>query len=257
MAPNNATPAPASVAPRRASARARLAACARLLVVIGLHALALALILRAVDVPPLAPVTTIEVALITPPAPKPVSPPEPIEPPKPPPPAPKPPPPKPVVRPTPPKPVAKPAPRPAPAPSPTAISEPKEEAPPPAEAPAAPVAEAAPPVAPVKAAPGPTVAAPAPIIAARFDAAYLDNPSPRYPRLSRRIGEQGKVLLRVLVTAEGTAGEVRLQQSSGHSRLDEAARNAVSQWRFEPARQGDRPVANWVIVPIEFKLENT
>lgn len=257
MAAITAPFAPATAAPRRSAARARLAACARLLVVVGLHALALAVILHSVDTPPLAPVTTIEVALIAPPAPAPVSPPKVVEAPKPPPPAPKPPEPKPVVRPSPPKPVAKPAPRPAPAPSPTAISEPKEEAPAPVETAPAPVAEAAPPAAPVKAAPGPVVAAPAPIVAARFDAAYLDNPAPRYPRLSRRIGEQGKVLLRVLVTADGLAGEVRLQQSSGHSRLDEAARSAVSQWRFEPARQGDRPIANWVIVPIEFKLENT
>lgn len=253
---------PATSLPRRAPVRARLGAVARLLVVLAAHAGALALGLSQIDTPVQAPITTIRVALIAPPAPEPVAPPPPapvpeVVPPKPPAPAPElKPPPKPVVvR----KPTPKPAPKPTPKPSPTAISEPKEEAPsPPESAPPPPQpTQVAAPTTPPKAAPGPVAAAPQPIIAARFDAAYLNNPSPRYPRLSRRVGEQGKVLLRVLVSESGAASDVRLHQSSGHNRLDEAARSAVSKWTFEPARQGDRPIANWVIVPIEFKLENT
>ncbi|TVO68789.1 energy transducer TonB [Denitromonas ohlonensis] len=253
---------PATSLPRRAPVRARLGAVARLLVVLAAHAGALALGLSQIDTPVQAPITTIQVALIAPPAPEPVAPPPPapvpeVLPPKPPTPAPElKPPPKPVVvR----KPTQKPAPKPTPKPSPTAISEPKEEAPSPPESTPPPPqpAQVAAPTTPPKAAPGPVAAAPQPIIAARFDAAYLNNPSPRYPRLSRRVGEQGKVLLRVLVSESGAASDVRLHQSSGHNRLDEAARSAVSKWTFEPARQGDRPIANWVIVPIEFKLENT
>ncbi len=254
--------APVVTAPRRSRMRARVVAGARLLLVLAAHAGALALGLSQIDTPIQTPVATIQVALIAPPAPAPVSPPAPeVVPPKPPAP-------EPVLKqpPTPPKPklVRKPAPKPtlkpAPAPSPTAISEPKEEAPAPSEsAPPPPelatVPTAAP--APEKTAPGPIAAAPQPIIAARFDAAYLNNPSPRFPRMSRRVGEQGKVLLRVLVSESGAASDVRLHQSSGHSRLDEAARSAVSRWTFVPARQGDRPIASWVIVPIEFKLENT
>ncbi|KAA3649245.1 MAG: energy transducer TonB [Proteobacteria bacterium] len=250
--------APPATTPRRAKPRAQ--AGLRLAAVVAAHAGALALVASQSSTPVESPVTTIQVALIAPPAPTPVAPPEPapvVQPPKPPEPKPmvKPPaPPKPVtVR----KPTPKPTPKPAPAPSPTAISEPKEAPPPPVDStPAEAPAEAAP-SAPPKAAPGPVAAAPEPIIAARFDAAYLNNPSPRYPRLSRRVGEQGKVLLRVLVSESGAASEVKLHQSSGHNRLDEAARSAVSRWTFEPARQGDRPIANWVIVPIEFKLENS
>ncbi len=265
-----ATPAPlvpVIAPPRRTRTRARVAAGVRLLIVLAAHAGALALGLSQINAPIQTPVTTIQVALIAPPAPAPVSPPAPepapeVVPPKPPTPEPvvkqPPTPPKPkLVRKPPPKPTPKPAPKPAPAPSPTAISEPKEETPEPIASEPPPPEMAAAPAAPAKAAPGPVAAAPQPIIAARFDAAYLNNPSPRYPRMSRRVGEQGKVLLRVLVSESGAASDVRLHQSSGHNRLDEAARSAVSKWTFEPARQGDRPIANWVIVPIEFKLENT
>lgn len=67
--------------------------------------------------------------------------------------------------------------------------------------------------------------------------------------------EQGRVLLRVYVTADGHPGRIELSQSSGSSRLDEAAEKAVTRWRFVPARRGEREVDAWVIVPIVFKLE--
>ncbi len=103
----------------------------------------------------------------------------------------------------------------------------------------------------------PPAAAPAmPTTPPNFNAAYLDNPPPAYPALSRRSGEQGRVVLRVLVTAAGTAEKVELHTSSRWSRLDQAALDVVTRWRFVPARQGDQPVAAWVLVPITFTLEN-
>ena len=97
--------------------------------------------------------------------------------------------------------------------------------------------------------------APLPVIAPRFDAAYLDNPSPVYPALSRRLGERGRVLLRVYVNADGTAREVQVRTPSGSARLDQAAKQAVERWRFVPARQGEDAVGAWVLVPISFQLE--
>lgn len=91
---------------------------------------------------------------------------------------------------------------------------------------------------------------------ARFDADYLKNPAPPYPALSRRLGEEGKVLLRVLVTPQGTAETVQIKTSSGSTRLDESAQATVARWRFVPARQGEQAVSSWVLVPIIFKLEN-
>jgi len=102
----------------------------------------------------------------------------------------------------------------------------------------------------------PAPPAPAPIVAARFDADYLQNPKPFYPPLSRRQGEEGKVVLRVRVSAQGTSLAVEIKQSSGHARLDEAARAAVEKWRFVAARQGSEAVESSVLVPLNFTLDN-
>jgi protein TonB len=93
-----------------------------------------------------------------------------------------------------------------------------------------------------------------PIEPPRFDMAYLDNPPPAYPALSRRTREEGRVLLRVRVDAEGHVAAIEVQATSGHPRLDEAAVEAVRQWRFVPARAGDHRVAGWAVVPINFHL---
>ena len=113
------------------------------------------------------------------------------------------------------------------------------------------------PATPTQAAPvAPAPPAPPRIVPPSFDAAYLKNPPPAYPRLSRRQGEKGKVILRVHVTPEGLADQVQVRTSSGFERLDEAAAAAVRQWRFAPARQGEAAVAAWVLVPIIFSLED-
>jgi protein TonB len=103
----------------------------------------------------------------------------------------------------------------------------------------------------------PAVATPAvvPVTAARFDADYLHNPKPVYPPFSRRVGEEGKVLLKVRVSAQGGALDVAVSRSSGFPRLDSAAVDAVARWRFVPARRGDEPVESSVIVPISFTLD--
>ena len=110
--------------------------------------------------------------------------------------------------------------------------------------------------APIATSPGPPAPRVEPVLAPRFDADYLTNPAPAYPALSRRMGEQGRVLLRVFVHADGSAGQVEIRESSGFERLDRAARDTVTRWRFVPARQGERPVAAWVLVPISFSLRS-
>lgn len=124
-----------------------------------------------------------------------------------------------------------------------------------AEAPAAAFAVAPQPPAPPVLPPVQAPPAPAPVTAARFDADYLHNPKPVYPVFSRRMNEEGKVQLRVRVSADGAALEVEIRQSSGFPRLDAAAREAVSKWRFVPAKRGDEAVESWVGVPIVFKLD--
>ena len=89
----------------------------------------------------------------------------------------------------------------------------------------------------------------------RFDADYLHNPRPVYPPMSRRMGEEGKVFLRVRVEADGRPSQVEIKTSSGSLRLDQAAEDAVRRWRFIPAKRGGEAVSAWVIVPISFNLK--
>lgn len=84
--------------------------------------------------------------------------------------------------------------------------------------------------------------------------ASLHNPEPPYPPESRRRGEEGRVVLKVRVSREGTAESVEVERSSGHRRLDMTARRTVSRWRFIPARQNQVAVADWARVTIIFKL---
>jgi protein TonB len=161
---------------------------------------------------------------------------------------------RPEPRPQPPRPVVKPQPK----PQVLAVAQPKaapaEQTPVLAELPK-PVAEPEPqPAAPAAAAEASRPAPPPPLVEPRFDANYLDNPRPSYPSLSRRLGEQGTVQLRVFVNADGRVGKLELRRSSGHPRLDRSAMNAVQAWRFVPARQGSQAVAAWVVVPIHFTL---
>ncbi len=92
------------------------------------------------------------------------------------------------------------------------------------------------------------------VIQPKFDADYLNNPKPGYPSISRRLGEEGVVMLRVYVSAQGTPDQIQLLKSSGFARLDQAAQEAVARWRFIPARQGKIATAAWVQVPVSFQL---
>ena len=107
--------------------------------------------------------------------------------------------------------------------------------PPPAPAPPAPVAE--------------------PVVQAREGANYLKNPRPAYPRRAKRERLEGTTLLRVQVQPSGKPAAVKVQKSSGHELLDEAALESVAQWTFAPATQGGTPVAGSVLVPIVFRLQ--
>lgn len=99
-------------------------------------------------------------------------------------------------------------------------------------------------------------AAPAAITEARFDADYLQNPAPSYPASAKRLGEEGKVVLRVFVEPTGRPGQIEIKNSSTSSRLDQAALDAVWRWKFVAARRGDEAIGAWVLVPIVFNLRS-
>jgi protein TonB len=85
-------------------------------------------------------------------------------------------------------------------------------------------------------------------------AAYLKNPPPSYPALSRRLGEEGRVVLRVYIETNGSAAKAEVYTSSGYTRLDQAALEAVLRWRYVPGKRNGVPEAMWYLVPVEFKL---
>ena len=78
---------------------------------------------------------------------------------------------------------------------------------------------------------------------------------PHYPESARRQGVEGTVLLKMRVTEQGRVEEVQVERSAGHPDLDQSAMAAVQRWRFEPARRSGEPVAVWVFIPVEFKLQ--
>ena len=85
---------------------------------------------------------------------------------------------------------------------------------------------------------------------------YQSNDPPSYPGLARKRGQEGTVILQVLVNEQGRVEDLQIENSSGFGQLDRAALSAVRKWNFEPGRQGEERIAMWVRVPVTFKLKN-
>lgn len=139
---------------------------------------------------------------------------------------------------------------PAPAPESPAFVAPAPEPPPPLPAVVA-EAAVAPPAPPAHALP----ALPPPAQIPASEVQYLVRPAPEYPRLSVRLGEEGRVLVRVYIDEAGLPRMVQVVESSGHARLDEAAVLAVQKARFKPYTRNGVATAGWARIPIPFELE--
>jgi protein TonB len=111
------------------------------------------------------------------------------------------------------------------------------------------------PVAIVEAPPAPPAPAPPPKMIPASAIQYLVPPEPEYPRLSRRNGDAGTVIVRAFVDEAGVPHQVQTERSSGFARLDEAAMAAVRKTRFKPYTENGKPVAGWVRMPFPFELE--
>lgn len=150
------------------------------------------------------------------------------------------------------QPTPTPAATPQPSPAPLAIA-PSAAAP--AATAAAPTAVAA---APAAASTGTAVSAPpapARVELPSSSADYLNNPKPPYPALSKRLGEQGRVIVRVWIGTDGIASQASIKQSSGFDRLDQAAVATVLKWRYVPGKRGGVPEAMWFDVPVNWVLQ--
>jgi protein TonB len=87
------------------------------------------------------------------------------------------------------------------------------------------------------------------------DADYLANPKPAYPAMSRRLGEQGHVVVHTLIGADGVPQKADILRSSGFERLDRAALATALKWRYVPGKRGGVAEAMWFNVPLHFVLD--
>lgn len=210
---------------------------AGLLLVLALHGALLYAAMSYKLIPPPQEAITLFVDLINPPPPKKEEPPPP-EPPKPPPQKVK---------------LDKPRPIEPPKPAPILVAE-------------APVTSAAEPVAPppepvIEAPPEPEPVAPSPpapvMMSSELSLACPQRTPPDYPASSRRLGEQGRVVLRVELDETGRITSVRVAESSGHKRLDEAGLAAVKQWQCNAAKRDGKAVRGIAMQPFDFILEGS
>jgi len=81
------------------------------------------------------------------------------------------------------------------------------------------------------------------------------NPKPPYPLVSRRMGEQGAVDLRLCLTNQGRIESVAVTKSSGYKRLDNSALETVKTWKFSPLEMVEASSSDCYRLPIYFKLE--
>ena len=152
----------------------------------------------------------------------------------------------------------KPPPVPTVAPVFTALPPPPEPAPlpppeappvPPAPTPPAPPAPVAPPVPPA-----PAPAAPRQVVLTDSD--WVRMPEVEYPLASRRLKEEGTVVVRALIDTRGVPKQAVLQRSSGHTRLDQQALRAAMTARVKPRTENGVPFEFWIAMPLAFELED-
>ena len=104
----------------------------------------------------------------------------------------------------------------------------------------------------------PTPQRPTPVASAKTanvpQPVVIRNTPPIYPETARRAGWEGRVTVRVEVSADGVPISVAVEKSSGYGVLDQAALRAVKGWRFQPRTIGGVTMAGTVDVPVNFTL---
>lgn len=91
---------------------------------------------------------------------------------------------------------------------------------------------------------------------ASLDRSSCASDRPTYPMASRRNQEEGTLVLRIQIDVNGSPGKVEVQRSSGHARLDDAAKSWIATCRFKTATVEGKPVAGWATQPYTFTLRD-
>ena len=84
----------------------------------------------------------------------------------------------------------------------------------------------------------------------------LENQPPDYPYLARKLGQQGKVSLNIQIMPNGKTGEIEIAKSSGHSLIDNAAKNAAESWKFFEKKELAFDKAISIAIDFEFIIKN-
>jgi protein TonB len=95
---------------------------------------------------------------------------------------------------------------------------------------------------------------PPPVVQPRLDARAGNNPPPDYPRAARKRGQEGTVVLSLVIGADGSVQDVSVERSSGYPLLDQSAVKAIRRWHFHPATQGGKAISWNYLQPIKFSL---
>jgi len=82
----------------------------------------------------------------------------------------------------------------------------------------------------------------------------IGGPGPVYPEAARKARREGLVILEMIVERDGTVGALRVLRDGVGFGAGEAALATVQQWRYQPARLNDRPVAVIMTVTVSFRL---
>jgi TonB family protein len=93
--------------------------------------------------------------------------------------------------------------------------------------------------------------------AEKFSPAKIDGPKPHYPISSRRLREEGQVMVRLCIDSAGEVEKAHIQQSSGYPSLDHSALIALSKWRFSASSKSlDTSFEGCFRFPVRFTLES-
>lgn len=104
--------------------------------------------------------------------------------------------------------------------------------------------------------PEPVVVPPQPVmLSGELSVSCPERAPPDYPAFSKRLNEQGRVVLRVELGVDGHIANASYATRSGYARLDEAAMNAVKTWRCKPAIRDGMAVVAVALQPFVFTLE--
>ena len=93
------------------------------------------------------------------------------------------------------------------------------------------------------------------VLAGELSVSCQERTPPDYPLLSKRMNEQGKVVLRVELEEDGRVAHLEVIKSSGSQRLDSAALSAVKTWRCKPTMRNGVAVKAVALQPFNFILE--